>query len=871
MTDSTNTTRFRSWLWLSRSVRLHGVGALGYVSWQQLRRLGEDTLRDVRFGTRMLMKRPSFTLIAVLTLGLGIGVNTALFASFNLLLRPTPVKDPDAVVKIECQNENDSHTFSYIEYVYYRAHVQTLADLVPAYEDELLLGEQTSGGAPVEIKAVFTSDNYLSMLGGSMRLGRFFTAEESRVAGQGEVIVLSHYLWQQRFVGDQAVVGRRLLLNGKPFTVIGVTGADFAGLQMEMPGLWLPLTMRAALAARPAAGAMTENRDWFDDQQFRWLSLYARLKPGQTAAEAQEELSLLRDQLPRAAESPGAKNFISVAPAFSAERKESFWLTMAVVLGASSLVLLIACSNMANMLLVRAVARQKEIGVRLALGASRWRVVRQLLTESFLLAVLGGAAGVLLARWSVQLIFPWVFARSDGRDFTKTVFSLSLDWRVLVFALLLSLLSGVAFGLLPALRATRPDLIGVMKDDYVAFGGRPARAWLRNALVVAQVALCFVLLIPAGLLLRALTKILGSERGYAAKNLLVVGYSREVIGKGAPGARQFEQQLIARLAALPDVQSVCPQPDFGGLVRVTLLGEQRPGMAGSQFEQVPFQWVTAGYLNTIGTPLIYGRGFTAEEVESRAPVIIVSQATAQNLWPGANPLDKRVRVEGWRGDHGTEINVPQVRVIGIAGDNDIYRPGHIPPLFFYAPRLPSIWVYREVLVRTAGDAASLQELVRKEALALEPGLRLNVGKIEAVLGRASSINSTRIASELAAGLGGLALVLATLGLYGVMAFAVVQRTREISVRLALGARSGQVQKLMIAQGMRLVLIGVLIGVPLAMAASKVVAGMIFGVSTRDPATYFGVALLLAVAGLTACWIPARRAMRVDPMIALRCE
>ena len=854
-------------MWHRSFTRPRSSGSLG----DELRQLGAETLRDVRFGTRILMKRPGFTLIAVLTLGLGIGVNTALFAGFNLLLHPIPVKDPEGVVKIECQRENDGHTFSYAEYVYYRDRVQTLSDLVPAYEDGLLLGEQISGVEPMEIKAIFTSDKYLSMLGGKMSIGRFITPEESHVAGQGEVVVLSHYFWQQHFAGEEAVVGRALFLNGKRFKIIGVTSPDFAGLQMEMPDLWLPLTMCAALSAHHPDDAMSENRDWFNDRQFRWLSLYARLKSGQSAGEAQAELSLLRDQLTGVAVTPGSTNYISVAPAFSAERKESLWMTMAVVLGASGIVLLITCSNIANMLLARAVARQKEIGVRLALGASRGRVVRQLLTESFLLAAFGGAAGMLLAGWSVQLIFPWVFARSDGRDYAKTAFNLSLDWRVLVFALLLSLLSGVAFGLLPALRATRPALIGVMKDEYVAFGGRPARAWLHHGLVVAQVALCFVLLIPAGLLLRALSSILVSARGYEAKNLLVVEYSREVIGKGAPGARQFQQQLMARLASLPGVQSVCPQPDFGGWVRITLLDKQRPGMVGSQFEPVPFQWVTAGYLSTIGTPLIYGRGFTAEEVESRAPVIIVSQLTAQNLWPGENPLDKSVRFEGRFGDGGIEASVPHARVIGIAQDSDIYRPGHIPPLFFYAPRPTVLWVHRQVLVRTVGDATEMKELVRKEALALEPGVRLNVGGVETVLGRASSINSTRIASELAATLGGLALLLATLGLYGVMALAVVQRRREIGVRLALGAQPRQVQKLVIAQGMRLVFIGVLIGIPLAMVASKAVKGMIFSVSTHDPATYFGVALLLSAAGLTACWIPSRRVAKVDPLIALRCD
>jgi putative ABC transport system permease protein len=626
--------------------------------------------------------------------------------------------------------------------------------------------------------------------------------------------------------------------------------------------------MRADKSTLYFANTKYKDRNWFGEREFRWLNLHARVNPGKTVAEAQAELAQLQDHL-RAAEGPGPNTFISVAPAFSAGKTKSFWITMATALGASGLVLLIACSNIANMLLGRGAGRASEIGVRLAVGASRRRVIRLLLTESFLLAVAGGAAAMLFARWSVELLFPWVFARSDGRDFAKTALSLSLDWRVLVFAMSLSLLSGVAFGLVPALRATRPDLVAVINTGHAAVGGRIARSRLRNGLVVAQVALCFVLLIPAGLLLRALTKALASDRGYEPKKLLVVEYRRELSGNGAPDARTFRRQLLSRLAALPGVQSVCPQSDFGGLVKIILPDEQ--GIAGKQFEHVPFQWVTAEYLDTIGTPLILGRGFTVEEVESKIPVIIVSQSTAHNLWPGDNPIDKTMRVEGRLNDGNVGVIMSKARVIGVARDNQVYLAGHIPPLFFYAPQPPFIDEYRQLLARTARDAAGVRELARKEALAQEPGLRLSVGTMEAVFGEASNINSARIASELAIALGGLALLLATIGLYGVMAFSVAQRTREIGVRMALGAQASQVQMQVIAQGMRLVLIGVLIGVPISMAVSRVMKSMLFGLSARDPATYVGAVTLLVIAGLMACWMPARRAARVDPMIALRRE
>src|SRR5262249_14567072 len=408
-----------------------------------------------------------------------------------------------------------------------------------------------------------------------------------------------------------------------------------------MPDIWLPLMMRADKSTVQFAGPRSTDRDWFGDPDFQWLSLHARLKPGKTVADAQAELALLQNQSPRAVKATGPNKFIGVAPAFEGAKTGSSWITMAIALGASGLVLLIACSNIANMLLTRGAGRASEIGVRLAMGASRWRVIRLLLTESFLLSVAGGAAGVLLARWSVELLFPWVFARSSGRIFAKTALSLSLDWRVMVFAMALSLLSGAAFGLGPALRSTRPNLIGVINGGHLAFGGRIARSWLRNGLVVAQVALCFVLLIPAGLLIRALTKSLTEDRGYVANKLLIVDYRLDLISGGAPSARPFQRQLMSRLAALPGVQSVCPRSDSGGQIRIILPDKRGPGgqkAAGDQFEQVPFQWVTANYLDTIGTPLILGRGFTVEEVELKIPVIIVSQSTARNLWPGEIPL-----------------------------------------------------------------------------------------------------------------------------------------------------------------------------------------------------------------------------------------
>jgi len=821
--------------------------------------------QDLRFGARMLAKQPGFTVIAVLTLALGIGVNTAFFTGFNLILHPKPVKDPDTVVRIEYQRGGGSRYFSYPDYVWFREHAQSFSDLLPSFEEKFLLGETTAGVEPEEIAGAFVADNHLAALGGGMRLGRFFRPEENQVAGRDAVVVLSHPFWQRRFAGAPGIVGQSLLLNGKPFTVIGVTDAEFLGLGRDMPAIWLPLMMRVALATVHFEEVAPENRHWFGGPDFQWLSLHARLKPGKTLAEAQSEMALLHRQLPSATPASAARDVIRVGPL--ARIGPKFWTVWATVMGASGLILLIACSNLANMLLARAAMRVSEIGMRMALGASRWRVIRQLLTESFLLAALGGAAGVLFAWWTADLILPWV-SGSAGWSFDNRALNLSPDWRVLSFALSLSLLSSVAFGLVPALQATRPNLIAVIKGDGRTFGGGLARSRLRSGLVVAQVALCLLLLIPAGLLLRALTSALAADPGYDAKKLLVVFHSLELSGYDEARARLFSRQLQERLAALPGVQSVSQERGFGGRASIILPGAS--GASGARFDGVPFYWAPANYLETIGTPLLQGRNFTTEEAQTKSPVVIVSESAARNLWPNENPLGKVFRVERPLRS-GSEIVFPSAQVIGVARDNQIYRVGQTPPLFFYAPSTNVGGMDSALLARTIGAAASMKEQARKAAFALEPILRLDVYTKEEEIADSQQVSETRAALWLAAALGGLALSLAALGLYGVVAFSVAQRTREIGVRVALGASGRDVLALVLKQGLRLALLGVALGAAGSLVVTRMLQSLLFGLSAADPATYTGVALSLIVVALVACWIPARRAAKVDPMIALRCE
>src|SRR5215204_2422531 len=504
--------------------------------------------RDLRYSLRSLLKRPGFTLVVVATLALGIGVNAAIFSVFNLLLRPLPVKEPESIVRLTFEVDDQ---FSFPDYSYIRAHNQSFSDVLAVYQDErFLLGENRANSDPEEIVGNFVSENYFAMLGGSTQPGRSFTTEENSVPGRDAVVVLSHNFWQRRFGSDSRLVGSSIKLNGKPFTVIGITHPEFVGLRQEMPDIWLPLAMRAAMPTDRFDGIALEKRDWYGGRDFPWVSIFARLKPGRTVPEARTEMNVLLGRFDTQS-STGPKMTIAVDPINDLKVPIEAWMFIGMVLGATALILLIACLNIANMQLARAIARQKEIGVRLCLGASRWRLIRQLLIESLLLSIVGGVAGVVLAWWSLNLFLSVVFVRYGGAEMERITIDLTPDWRVLAYSFGLALLSGIAFGLAPALHATRPDLIGVVKSEGATATGRSARSRLSGALVVAQVSICFVLLIPAGLLLRSVQLNLATDPGYEAKNLLSVGYSLELSGYDAERAKVFQQQLMTRLAALP--------------------------------------------------------------------------------------------------------------------------------------------------------------------------------------------------------------------------------------------------------------------------------------------------------------------------------
>jgi macrolide transport system ATP-binding/permease protein len=825
-------------------------------------------LRDLRYSLRSLLKRPGFTLVVIATLALGIGVNAAIFSVFNLLLRPLPVKEPESIVRLFFEEgARRSDQFSFHDYSYIRDHNQSFSDTIAVFEEErFLLGENRRNSDPEEILGNFVSENYFATLGGSSHLGRFFTAEENSVPGRDAVVVLSYGFWQRRFGSDAQLVGNSIKLNGKPFTVVGITHPEFVGLRREMPDVWLPLAMRAAMPSDRFEGIDPEKRDWYGGRDFPWLSIYARLKPGRTAPEARTEMNVLLGQFDTQSNTE-PKITIAVDPITDLKFPIEAWMFIGMLLGATGLILLIACLNIANMQLARAIARQKEIGVRLCLGASRWRIVRQLLTESLVLSIVGGVAGVLLAWWSLNLFLSVVFVRYGGAEMERIALDLTPDWRVLAYSFALALLSGIAFGLVPALRATRHDLIGVVKAEGATVSGRSARSRLSGALVVAQVSICFVLLIPAGLLLRSVQLNLATDPGYDAKNLLSVDYSLELSGYDVERAKTFQQQLMTRLAALPGVKSVSLDQVSMGSGIVTLLDQDAAG--AKQYSNVPIQQIPATFLDTIGTPLVFGRAFTEDEVNAHTPVVIVSESTARGLWPGESALGKLLRIEQPMRNGESKMIASTAQVVGVLRDNQIYRSGDTPPLMVYLPGAAPGEMDTRVLVRTSTDAAALKDLARREAYAVEPVLRLSVKTFEERIAGEQTIMSA--ASHGATALGTLALMLAVIGLYGVMAWMVVQRTREIGIRMALGAQAHNVLALVLRQGMKLVLIGAVIGIPASLAAVRVLSSMLIGLTTTDALTIAAVTALLIGVTLVACYLPARRATRVDPLETLRYE
>jgi predicted permease len=812
--------------------------------------------QDLRYGARLLVKQPGFTLIAIITLALGIGANTAIFSLVNsLLLRPLPYPNSErlAIIWTHSPGANVAQDWpSPGQFSMVKSSTSVFEELAIAQGGNVVL---TGQGEPERLGVVRTSSVMFSLLSVQPLLGRVFLPEEDR-PGKPLTAILSHGFWQRRFGGDPKVLGQSLTLNGTSYNVVGVMRPDFALGYEVMPTVGA-VAQAEMLLPLPLSAEQINNHD---NENFNIL---ARLKPGATITQAQTELNFTVRQLERyfPNDYPPSRRFsFSIRPLLE-QVVGDVRLALYILLGAVGCVLLIACANVANLLLARAAVREKEMAIRTAIGAGRVRIVRQLLTESVLLAGIGGALGLMLAVWGLALL-RWLNPGNIPR-----LAAIGIDNRVLMFTSAVAVLTGILFGLAPALRSSQVRLSETLKEGGRSLLGSGHHR-LRNLLVVAEIALSLVLLIGAGLLIRSFLRVQQVAPGFVPDKVLsmrlaVVGpaYQQET------ARAHFYQQLFERIRRLPGVEAaggVTALPLTGGIGWGSITIEGYAAATGQSMIQADQRIASEGYFETMKIPLIRGRFFSTQDTKESMPVVVIDENMARTYWPNADPVGKRLK----RG--GADSTAPWLTIVGVVGNVKHYALDTDSRVALYSPhsQIPSGGMH--VAVRTTADPASLAAAVTKEARALEPNVPIyDVKTMEQWL--AESLARRRFAMLMLGLFALVALLLAAVGIYGVMSYTVAQRTREIGIRVALGAQTGDVLRLVIRQGMWLAISGVGIGLIVAIALTRVMASLLFGVRATDPLTFLAIAALLAIIALLACYIPARRATKVDPMIALRYE
>jgi predicted permease len=848
-------------------------------SWSWLETLGQD----VRYGFRQLRRNPGFTIIAVLTLALGIGANTAIFSVVNaVVLRPLPYSQSDRLVWIaESVPALKSEAATGGDYVDWKDQNHTL-DRIAAYDTvyrgSLSEGSGSGGGSadfnltgrgtPARVHSAFVSASFFATLGVEPRLGRAFTENEDQPSG-AHVVVLMPSFWQQYFGSDAHVLGHTVNLDVAPYTVISVMPASFRFPGDSDAQILLPL------ALNPASERLRIAQ--------RQVRIIGRLKPGVSLAADRVDLDEIRKRAqpsggPMQAEGGGGHGRAMATPGpggpppaselkvvpLAEHLAGNLRPAMLTLLGAVGLVLLIACANVANLMLARASSRTREVAVRAALGAGRWRLVRQLLVESVTLAVAGGMAGLLLAAWGVDAIARLIPAGAGGGFLA--VAAPKLDGNVLLFALAASIFTGILFGLAPAVTVTRSDLTEGLKEgaQVASPGGR--RGWLRGALAVSELSLALVLLIGAGLLIKSFYRVLQVNPGFAPERVLTMDLSLTDTRYPAPQQKsEFFSQVLRRVESLPGVRSAAladslPLSPYQAFLMMSLNRLlPRAALSSSTTVMMSRLTVSPGYFYTLGIPVLKGRTFTDHDDEQALKVAVVNEALARHLWPTEDPIGKQLPLFS---DNPT--------VVGVVGNTRHEGLSQDTEAEFYEPYLQSPGNSMQLAVRTAAEPDSIVSAVRAQVRDVDPDQPLyHVATLQQVL--SESLAPRRFNMLLLGIFAGIALTLATVGIYGVMAFSVTQRTHEIGIRMALGAERQNVLRLIVRQGLRLTLLGVVLGIAGAWALTSFLASFLFGIAPRDPATFVLVSLALVAVSILACYIPARRATRVDPLVALRYE
>jgi len=815
----------------------------------------ESLLTDLRYAIRMLARRPGFTLVAALSLGLGIGANTTIFSLVNvLLLRSLPVADPGRLVKLYTRDARNPGVqvpmVSHLNWKDYREQARSFSGIL-GY-DAVQISVATGGDASL-LPAQLVSDNYFDLLGVRAARGRTFTAEEGTKQGAHPVAVASDHFWRQQLGGNPAAVGRAITINGHAYTIVGVAPAGFYGGDLGVqPALWVPMTMNKQITPDPAI-------NWYETRRGLFITAIGRLRPGVTVAAARGEMSALAHQLEQEYPKENKGRTLDLVPLSQAtlppEQRAGLTEASIVLLGVVALVLLIACANVANLLLARGMARRREIAVRLAQGARRGRLVRQLLTESLVLALLGGLVSLVLVAWAHHAITAFLPTLP-----TPIALDLGIDGRVLAFALAVTVATGLLFGLAPALQSTRPQLVTALKTQ--AASSPPARhgLGLRGALVVAEVALSLVALIAAGLFLRSLAAARRIDPGYDARHLLAFSFDVGLYGLDKEHGQQLYRAVREGVATLPGVEAVSLaqagplQPSL--ILSVFLEGRENPD-SGLLVQVDP---VDPEFFRTAGVPLFAGRGFTDADRKGAPIVAVVNRTLAEKFWPHQQAVGQHFHF------HGS----PPIEVVGVARDAKYTSLSEDPQPYVYMPLAQQYAASVTLLARAAGDPATVLPSVERQVRALAPGMPLvGAGPLAEQLD--ASLWAPRLGASLLVLFGALALLLSAIGIYGVMSFSVARRARDIGIRMALGAQRGEVLGMVVAQGMWQVALGLAAGLALALASSRLAGRLLIGTSPTDPVAFLATPLLLALVALVSIYAPARRATRVNPTVSLRTE